>query len=95
MAKIPPTKVNIEQAGLTLGILLAIVHVFWSVLVASGNAQGAINWKLGMHFLSGNVTVLPFNLATALTLTLMAFIIGVLIGSLFALIWNWAGKHKF
>ena len=76
------------RTGLVLGLLVALGHVAWIILVASGFAQTLLNFVLAIHFLQVSVTVAPFNVATALVLVGVAFIVGLAAGIVFSLIWN-------
>ena len=76
------------RTGLVLGLLVALGHLAWIVLVASGFAQTLINLVLAIHFLQVSVTVAPFNVVTALVLVGVTFVVGLAIGIVFSLIWN-------
>jgi len=85
---------NEKQTATAFGTFAALVHVAWSALVATGFAQGWLNFVLGLHSLESPVTVGAFNLTTALTLIAVTFIVGYVFGIVFARVWNWAGKQK-
>jgi len=76
------------RTGLVHGLLVALGHLAWIVLVASGFAQTLINLVLAIHFLQVSVTVAPFNVVTALVLVGVTFVVGLAIGIVFSLIWN-------
>jgi len=76
------------RTGLVLGLLVALGHLAWIVLVASGFAQTMIDFVLAVHFLQVSVTVAPFNVVTALVLVGVTFVVGFAIGIVFSLIWN-------
>ncbi len=79
---------NVKRTALTLGSFAAVVHLVWAVIVATGLAQGLVNWKLGMHFLSAPYTVLPFDIGNAVLLIVLAFIGGAVAGAVLATLWN-------
>lgn len=81
-------KVKESKAALIFGTFAAVMHVFWSVLVFLGLAQQYLNFISGLHFLNNPYKVLPFNLSTAVMLVAVTFVIGYLIGWVFAKIWN-------
>ncbi len=88
VAKKVKSELSVKRAALTLGFFAALLHLVWSLLVALGLAQGLVNWRLGMHFVNLQLTVLPFSLVSAIILVVLAFIGGAVIGTVFALIWN-------
>lgn len=83
---------NGSQLGLTLGIFFAAIHAIWAVLVASGRAQAFIDLVMPLHFLDMVYTITQFSLGVALTLVVLAFVCGYLMGWLFAALWNWTSK---
>ena len=82
---------NGKQAGLALGGLFAILHAAWSLIVASGNGQGFLDFFSQLHFLTPE-TVTAFDPMNAAILVATTFVVGYIIGWLFAWLWNWAGK---
>jgi len=86
---------NEKQTATALGTFAALVHVVWSALVATGFAQGWLNFILGLHFLESPITVGAFNWTTALTLIVVIFIVGYAFGFAFARVWNWAGEQRY
>lgn len=81
-------KVKESKAALIFGTFAAVMHAFWSVLVFLGLAQPYLNFISGLHFLNNPYKVLPFNLSTAVMLIAVTFVIGYLVGWVFAKIWN-------
>lgn len=81
-------KLNPNNTGLSLGGLLAIWHASWSALVALGFAQTLLNFVFSIHFLTNPYRVREFNLGTALTLVVVTFVVGYVVGWVFAMIWN-------
>ncbi|HLC51175.1 MAG TPA: hypothetical protein VJH90_02245 [archaeon] len=83
---------NPKQVAVSLGLLAAAMHLIWSVMVALGFGQAWINWIIGLHFVSATVTVMPFNAVTAIILLVVTFVLGSIVGFVFATAWNWTGK---
>ncbi len=81
-------KLSVKKSAIVLGSFVALIHLIWSLIVASGLAQGLADWKLSMHFISMQFTILPFDAVTAITLIVASFIGGLVIGAVFATIWN-------
>ena len=68
------------KAGLVVGLLMALFHLVWSVLVITGVAQVVLDWIYKMHFLNNPFLIQPFDLATAGMLLLMTFVVGFVFG---------------
>jgi hypothetical protein len=83
-----------KTLAMFFGLLLALMHLGWAILVASGYAQMLYDWILSLHMLSIPITVLPFNLVMAVELIIVTFIIGYVMGWIIALVWNKVGKCK-
>ncbi|MEK7452009.1 MAG: hypothetical protein AAB664_01610 [Patescibacteria group bacterium] len=79
---------NSKKTGLALGSLAALLHLLWSLLIALGVGQSWIDWVMKIHMVKDTHTLLPFSLASAVTLIIVAFVIGNAVGYLFAHIWN-------
>ncbi len=81
-------KLNINKAGLVLGSLLGLLHACWSLLIAIGWAQPLIDFIFRVHMIEPVFTVSSFDFGTAATLVVVTFVIGYVVGSLFAYLWN-------
>lgn len=77
-----------NKLALVVGSLIGIMHLLWSILVATGFAQGFLNWIYGLHFLNNPFTVAPFNFSTAIFLVVFTFVVGYVAGWFFGLIWG-------
>jgi len=77
-----------SKAGLIFGTFAAVMHVIWSLMVFLGFAQNYMNWIIGLHFLNNPFTVRAFNLSTALTLVGATFVVGYIVGYIFATVLN-------
>ena len=77
-----------------VGLFAAIMHAIWSVIVALGFGQAWVNWILSLHFISSPHVVGPFDLMTAVTLIIVTFILGAIVGWIFASTWNWAARRR-
>lgn len=86
------TSVPRNQAGITLGLLFALMHTGWLALVATGLAGPVMNAIEQAHFLSLQHTVLTPTLPTVIAGIIGAFITGYIFGAAFAFLWNMAGK---
>ena len=81
-------KINANKLGLVLGILGAVLHFFWILLVASGFAKQFMDYGLSLHFMTDVYSIGVFNIGTALTLLVSTFVSGYILGWIFAEIWN-------
>ena len=80
---------NPTKTGLAVGKLLGGVHLIWAVLVALGWAQALVNFSQWAHMVTVPVAVKAFDLSAAVTVVLIAALIGYALGYAFANIWNW------
>lgn len=80
---------NPVKTGLALGELLGGVHLVWVILVALGWAQALVNFSLWAHMASVPVVVGAFDLSAAVTVVIVAAMVGYVLGYALAKIWNW------
>ncbi|MFH0829979.1 MAG: hypothetical protein V1887_02340 [Candidatus Aenigmatarchaeota archaeon] len=83
-----------KKVAMALGVFVALIHLFWSVLVASGIGQFWVNFMLAMHMISLPIVIGPFNALYALGLLVMTFVAGYVMGYVFALVWNYFAQCK-
>ncbi len=77
------------KTALAVGVFLGGWHLIWSLLVALNWAQAIYDFILWAHMIRLQLTIGPFDLAAAGTLVVMTFLVGCVIGYVFAVIWNW------
>ncbi len=87
-------ELNPKRTAIAVGTFAAAMHVIWAVVVAAGFAQGLIDWVTGLHFLNTAITVSAFDAVTASTLVATTFVVGAIVGWIFALSWNRSKKWK-
>ncbi|MBP6946147.1 MAG: hypothetical protein Greene07147_612 [Parcubacteria group bacterium Greene0714_7] len=83
------TQLNPKKTALALGVFFGGVHVLWSALVALGVAQAVLDFIFWLHMIRAVYLVDTFNLVASLSLVLMTFVMGAVVGFIFAKIWNW------
>ncbi len=83
---------NKQKTGLAVGSFAAVMHVGWSILVMLGLAQPFYNWALSIHAISVPVMIGPMSIGGAVLLIITAFIMGNVVGWIFATVWNWINK---
>ncbi|HSU72654.1 MAG TPA: hypothetical protein VLJ21_02300 [Candidatus Binatia bacterium] len=84
--------VNVKQAAVAFGLTAALGHLVWDIAVVAGFADSLVKWKMASYFIIAEVGIAQFSWATALMGIVVCFVAGAVLGSVFAAIWNWAGK---
>ena len=79
---------NPSMVGLYTGFLISFCHLIWVILVALGLAQGWMNFIFSLHFLDNPFQVGAFNMATAVVLLIMTFVVGYGFGWVATWVWN-------
>lgn len=80
--------INPVKLGLTCGVFLAFWHLCWALLVAIGHGQRLMDHLFQLHFIETSRHVAPFEIDLAIMLTGVSFGAGLLMGIVFATIWN-------
>jgi len=85
-------ELNSKRTALSLGILFAIMHTIGVIAILSG----ALDYIMKVHFLTKSYIILPFDLVTFVLGVATAFVMGWIVGWLFASIYNYLTKrHLF
>ncbi|HBA45546.1 hypothetical protein A2W67_00205 [Candidatus Nomurabacteria bacterium RIFCSPLOWO2_02_40_28] len=79
---------NKKKVGLVVGSFAALMHLVWGVFIALGFAQPWMDFVYKMHFLNNPFTVMPFDLMRILGLVVIAFVMGYIVGYVFAVLWH-------
>jgi|EndMetStandDraft_4_1072995.scaffolds.fasta_scaffold112565_2 hypothetical protein len=82
------TKVSPWKIGLALGVIGAVYHAVWAVIVSVGAGQSYLDILLRAHFIEAMYVVRPFDLSTAGILVIGTGLIGFILGVFGAAIWN-------
>ncbi|MDP1719227.1 MAG: hypothetical protein Q8L24_02260 [bacterium] len=82
-------KLNPSRVGLVGGSFLGLWHLGWSILVAVGLAQSALDLILKLHFISPVFSIGDFNIVTAVILLVVTFVLGYIGGVVLAVLWNY------
>ncbi|MDP3646010.1 MAG: hypothetical protein Q8R25_02905 [bacterium] len=77
-----------KKVAIVFGLILAAVHVVWVTLVALSWAQPLVDFSLWAHMVNFPVVVGSFDVTAAVTVIVVAFLIGSTIGYVGATIWN-------
>jgi len=80
--------VNKNKIGLIVGSFLGLWHLVWSLMVLAGVAQAFYNFIFWLHMISLPWTVTGFTLVQSVSLIVVAFVFGYIVGYVFAWIWN-------
>ncbi len=75
------------QTGVALGVVFALAHALAIVVL-----RGALDVWMMLHFIRMEYAVLPMDVVTLLIGIGLAFVVGFVFGSLFAVIYNWVPK---
>lgn len=78
-----------QKIALTLGIVMALFHLVWSLLIALGLAQALLDFIFWAHMIANPYHVTGFTFTQTITLLVLTFIVGYLMGWLFAWVWNY------
>ena len=81
-------RIQPHSLGLVSAAFLAIVRAFWSLLVAAGWAQQAIDFIFRLHMIAPAYRIAEFHLGTAAGLVAMTAAIGYIAGWVMGLVWN-------
>lgn len=79
---------NTTKTGLAFGLFFAAVHVVWSIVVALSWGQALIDFIWWAHMLEPMVTVMPFDFLASITVIILSFFVGFMVGNVFAHIYN-------
>lgn len=83
-------KLNPNKTALAVGCFAAVLVLLWSIVLAIGGAGLASYW-LRMHYLSG-IAFQQVTLGTAVLSIIHHFVVGAIVGWLFATVWNKVNK---
>ena len=81
--------ISIAKAAVSLGSVFAASHAMWVMLVGFGWASSVLNFILELHFLKIGFELAPYSAFTAFSLVTITFCVGALLGTIFAIVWNW------
>ena len=81
-----------NKAGLTVGAFVGLLHLLWSILVATESAEFVLDWAFKLHFLNNAHPVAVFSWKIGLALVVITTIGGYIFGWVLALLWN--AMHK-
>jgi hypothetical protein len=82
---------NPFKIGLALATVTGGFHLCWSMLVAFGWAQPAIDFVFWAHFIKPIYVIEPFEFVRAAALLLLTAGIGFILGLVLA--WTWNALH--
>jgi len=87
-------KFDPKTVGLYAGVLLAVWHALWALLVYLGWAKGLLDFVLNLHFIKNPYVIKPFSIGTAVTLVVFVFAVWFVLGYVATLAWNKMQKGK-
>jgi len=83
---------NPHKTGIAFGSITGGLHLLWTVFVALGWAQGLMNFSAWAHMVEPPLTFKPFDPTAAVTVIVVAAVIGYVVGTIFARVFNRAHK---
>lgn len=84
---------NVRRTALSLGLFVGFMHLVWSILIALGWAKPLADFILNLHHIQLSYDIAPFSLGTAVMLIILTFVVGYVLGFIFATGWNMCKKH--
>ena len=81
-------KINGIVVGVVFGVVGAVWHLFWSLLVWAGWAQAFIDFIFGLHFITPLYKIAAFDFVTATLLITVVFVLWFVLGIITAAVWN-------
>jgi hypothetical protein len=80
--------ISANKSGIAVGLVLGGYHLVWSLLVAVGWGQAIIDFIMWMHFIKPVFLIETFSIGRAAILVIATALVGYVIGSTFAIVWN-------
>jgi hypothetical protein len=84
---------DVKAWTLTLAILFAVLHTAKVLLVLAGGL-GFLNWVQAIHLVTVGAGALPFDATNFVVGIVVAFVVGGIVGFLFANIYNRVAARK-
>lgn len=84
--------VDPQKTALFVGGFALLMHAAWSLLIAANFAQPFMDWIYGLHSLNNPFRVMPFDITRTITLLVVAFVFGYVVGWALGMLWN--AMHK-
>ncbi len=85
--------VNTHKLGLTLGGFAGIIHIVWVLLVGLGWAGPLLAFIYRIHFIDFSFAIAEFSFGNAITVIVLASLVGYVSGNIVGLLWNFIGKE--
>jgi hypothetical protein len=87
---------NKIKTGLAVGYFLGLLHLIWAISVAimPNQIQSFFNWVFDLHGLQPFWIITSMTLAKAITLVIFTFIVGYIIGWVYAFFHHVHDKKK-
>jgi hypothetical protein len=77
---------NPRKTALTLGTVFALYILAWSLFIMFGG-QAGLDWLMSIHFIQG-MQAAPVTIGRLIASLIYHFIIGSILGWVFATVWN-------
>lgn len=80
-------KLDVRKTGLSLGVVFALYHLLW-VLATMLMGTSFLKWVTSIHFISISYSVMAFDLMKLFLGLVTAFLLGLVLGVVFAYVYN-------
>lgn len=81
-------QLNTTKTAYVFAIIFGGFHAFWALLIALGFAQTLIDFIFTLHMIVPFYQVAPFNIMIAVSLVVFTSLVGLIVGYIFARVWN-------
>lgn len=85
---------NPFRFGFAFGLVLALCHAAWALMVALGWAQAILDFVFWAHFINPPYRVTAFDVSRALVLISLTFAIGLILGTVGGAVWNRLASNR-
>ena len=79
---------NPKKVALVGAVMLGGWHILWSLLVLVGWAQPLVDFSMWAHMVHTAVIIGPFEVGAAVTVIVVASLVGYAVGYIVATVWN-------
>lgn len=86
--------INTKAAGFAVGTVAAFLHALLAlgVWAMPDVMQALINFRMALHFMRADIVIQPFSFGGAVTLIILGFCFGYIIGHSLASLYNWKSR---
>lgn len=79
--------------AINFGSVFATIHLIWLIIVYVGYGKTVLDFLFGIHMLNSPYTIQEFNYNYALTLIVVSFLFGSILGYIFSCLSSTRGSR--